>query len=435
MEGTTEACEGETISLDAGAGFEAYQWSTGSTSPSIDVTSSGTYSVTVTEGTCSNSASTQVTFHALPQITMEGNTEACEGETLSLDAGAGFDAYQWNTGSTSPSIDVTSSGTYSVTVTEGICSNSASTQVTFHALPQITMEGNTEACEGETLSLDAGAGFDAYEWSSGSTSQSIDVTSSGTYSVTVTEGICSNSASTEIFFQIAPELALNTSFSACEGEIIQLDAGAGFDTYQWSNGKTNQVIQVDQSGKYAVEIIKGLCKVATETNVTFHSLPEVELGGPYSINENDTLKLNAGNGFTSYKWNNGSVERLITLQSLGAGEHLYWVQVTNSKNCTNSDSTMVNVTKATGIHKLAAAETHILVYPNPSNGVIYVQSQNTESSLHRVTISDMSGRVLRIITNHQPSDGIELTNFDPGMYMIIVTFEDNAQISRPFILE
>jgi len=50
----------------------------------------------------------------------------------------------------------------------------------------ITATPGDNVCPGTTVTLDAGGGFSGYSWSTGATSQSIAVTTGGTYSVTVT---------------------------------------------------------------------------------------------------------------------------------------------------------------------------------------------------------------------------------------------------------
>ena len=47
-----------------------------------------------------------------------GSVPACEGDTVTLDAGSGHDAYSWNTGETTRSIRVTQSGQYYCTLTQ-----------------------------------------------------------------------------------------------------------------------------------------------------------------------------------------------------------------------------------------------------------------------------------------------------------------------------
>ena len=54
----------------------------------------------------------------VPEISVTGETEICEGEATLLNAGTGFDTYEWSTGATSPGIIVNSPGTYSVTTTD-----------------------------------------------------------------------------------------------------------------------------------------------------------------------------------------------------------------------------------------------------------------------------------------------------------------------------
>ncbi len=98
---------------------------------------------------------------------------ACQGDSILLDAGTGFDSYAWNNGATSRSIHVAATGTYSVTVTQGDCSAGAAAEVTLNAIPGINLGSNITGCAGEPVPLDAGAGFDTYRWSTGANSRTI----------------------------------------------------------------------------------------------------------------------------------------------------------------------------------------------------------------------------------------------------------------------
>jgi hypothetical protein len=144
---------------------------------------------------------------------------------------------------------VTASGNYSVTVTNGAgCSaTSAATGVTVNAkpgTPVITADGPTTFCALEDVVLTAPAGF-TYLWSTGATTQSITVTASGNYTVTVTNasGCATSSAPTAVTVKARPTVtgptpATQTVRKNQTATTITVTAPAG-STYQWYQGQSS----------------------------------------------------------------------------------------------------------------------------------------------------------------------------------------------------
>jgi len=67
----------------------------------------------------------------LPVVSLGNDTNICEGETLTLNAGS-FDQYLWNDTSSNSTLDVTTSGEYYVQVTDNNkCSNTDTILVSF----------------------------------------------------------------------------------------------------------------------------------------------------------------------------------------------------------------------------------------------------------------------------------------------------------------
>ncbi len=116
----TTICQGSTLTLDAGSGTGlTYLWNNSATAQTIDVTTAGTYHVTVSNGTCSASDTIVVAVSALPVVNLGNDTTDClNGGPITLTAGTSTaNTYLWSTGVTTPSISATTSGTYHVTVT------------------------------------------------------------------------------------------------------------------------------------------------------------------------------------------------------------------------------------------------------------------------------------------------------------------------------
>ncbi|HTF06319.1 MAG TPA: Ig-like domain-containing protein, partial [Bacteroidia bacterium] len=183
-DGPTTFCDGDSVTLTASPGT-GWIWSTGDTTQSITVDSSGTYFVIVsdTNGCSASSALITVTESTTitASITPNGPTTFCEGDSVMLIASSGT-SWLWSTGDTTQSITVDSSGTYSVTVNNGACTATASATVTVNPSPvaTITPGGPTTFCEGGSVTLTASNG-NSWLWSTGETSQEITADTSGFY--------------------------------------------------------------------------------------------------------------------------------------------------------------------------------------------------------------------------------------------------------------
>lgn len=127
----TGSCDRRPITLDATVRGASYVWSTRETTGTIQVSSPGTYAVTVTDGACSLVDSVEVSFYPSPVVDLGADTLLTASQTLTLDAGS-FVSYQWNTGATTQTITVNTMGDYSVTVTDtNGCTGSDTISVTY----------------------------------------------------------------------------------------------------------------------------------------------------------------------------------------------------------------------------------------------------------------------------------------------------------------
>ena len=138
---------------------------------------------------------------ATPTITTGGPTTFCAGSSVSLTSSPGT-TYLWSTGATTQSINVTSTGSYTVQITNASgCQSAASiaTIVTVNALPAtptITAGGPTTFCAGGSVTLTSSAGT-TYLWSTGAMTANINISTAGSYTVRVTNVSGCQSAASE----------------------------------------------------------------------------------------------------------------------------------------------------------------------------------------------------------------------------------------------
>lgn len=128
-------CPGSSVLLDPGQNYASYSWSTGATTRAIEVTEQGNYTLNVTdENGCTSNDKVYVYMDpSIPEFDFGfESSRYCKGESVVLDATDQYDYYEWNTGSTSRTIQATKTGTYKVTAwnSNSVCKETDSVNIT-----------------------------------------------------------------------------------------------------------------------------------------------------------------------------------------------------------------------------------------------------------------------------------------------------------------
>jgi gliding motility-associated-like protein len=252
----TAICGAINVQLDAGNPGLAYSWSTGATTQTITATAQGSYWVIVDNGYCTDRDTINIQSFSAPAL--GSDTTLCAGNAVTLNAGNPGADYLWSTGDTTQTISVSVSGTYYVTTSAGICSQSDTIAVAFVPVPLIDLGNDTVLCPNESFTLDAGNPGFIYNWSTGEHTQTILASGTTTYSVVVANGGCS--AADSVHVRTLGGIDLGPDKNLCDYLSIDISAtnldGA---TYLWSTGDTTQTISVTEPGLYAVNVSFGQC--------------------------------------------------------------------------------------------------------------------------------------------------------------------------------
>ncbi|MBI5220070.1 MAG: gliding motility-associated C-terminal domain-containing protein [Bacteroidia bacterium] len=320
-------CAGSDTTLSA-TGGTGYQWapSTGLSATNISnpLASPGstiTYYVTVTSS-CGN-ATDSVTVAVVPLPLANAGTDQLFlfVTTTSLAANNPFpDTGVWSiasgTGGNIADINNPNSSfnglpyhTYILvwTVSNSCGSSSDTVIISFDCVPILVDLGNdTAICEGQTLVLDAGNPGSAYSWTGGYTTQKINVTQAGTYSVTVTDiNGCTGIDSINVTVNPLPVANAGADQSICIGDTVVLTATGGL-YYQWNNSVINGVPFVPgATATYSVTVTdNNNCSSSDEVTVTLNQPPSVFAGNDTTICGNDNFALisSHASNYISLNW-------------------------------------------------------------------------------------------------------------------------------------
>jgi gliding motility-associated-like protein len=135
------------------------------------------------------------------------------------------------------------------------------------------LANDTTICEGEVLDL-AAPNAKIYHWSTGETTQNIQISAAGKYWVDVSNGYCISSDTINI--SVSPkQFSIGNDTVLCKDKILLLDAGIAH-SYQWSTGATTQTIQVTTSGLYWIRAQEGTCYRTDTINVYYTPMNECD---------------------------------------------------------------------------------------------------------------------------------------------------------------
>ena len=310
-----------------------YRWSTGSDSTSTPVPATGVYSLTFTDAGCAAVASIQCTVIPKPDIPMPADTTFCDSGTLRYASPLPV-TYAWNTGATGDSITVKTGGRYTLTMDNGGCATTASTQASVAQTPTVTLPADTTLCGPGVLQYVSPLPV-TYTWTSGATTISTtaraSVAASGLYRLVVSNSGCTAAGSTQVTVVPVPVVNLGDDTAVCLAKPYTLDAGNPGETYRWQDGSDQETYTVTQPGTYSVVVTDDGCSATAAVNIAAADIPYVSLGGnqPICPGEAIVLKPSPDTSAYTYTWQDGSRDTVYKVTAPGT------YSVTASNACTS----------------------------------------------------------------------------------------------------
>ena len=430
------------------------------------------------------------------------DTTICYGDSITIgglpsaSGGNGGYAYQWT-----PSINLNSNtlanpvaypsdtAAYMLVVTDDAgCSDTDSVTINVLSIILTSIASTDESCNGAgnasvDLSVSGSVPPYNYLWSNADTSQDLTNVSNGTYSVLVTDSIgCSETDTTTISYpdfthQIClitvdststkntivwekPITSVIDSFKIYR-DIIGVYTYIGSVRYQDLSefiDTTNGINPQTTSYRYKISVLDtcGNESALSDHHKTIHL--QNSLGTPPAIN----LLWDSYEGFTftfyrilrdSTGFGNWEV-----IDSVGSGiftwtdqdpptNPRYLVEVVPPDTCTadkgknfnsSKSNTSTNVVDTTiGVLSLSS-ENDISIFPNPTNGILFVKFNSQFIRPYEIRITDVLGR-LAIIKESVRYSGtgsikVDCADLIPGIYLLQYT-DTHTQIKKKFIIE
>ncbi|HMC96328.1 MAG TPA: T9SS type B sorting domain-containing protein, partial [Flavobacteriales bacterium] len=167
------------------------------------------------------------------------------------------------------------------------------------------------------------------------TTQTISVSASDTYSVTIGNGSCSASDAINVTVVSAP-IDVLSNVNQCVEQLPVLNAGNAGSTYLWSTGATSQSITVNTSATYSVTVTNAAgCSGTFDAVVNLVQPPVVSLGADTVLCEGQSLEVDAGNPGANYLWSTGVTTQTTFISHPGT------LSVTVNNGCARSDAITV----------------------------------------------------------------------------------------------
>jgi len=415
----TSICSLSSYQLDAGV-FNSYNWNTEDTTRYLTPSVTQIYSVTVTNAAgCSGTDSVLISIVNTLQPDLGNDTIICEGDTVLLDAGAGFLSYSWSTGETGSVIEATNDTLYSVNVTDtNGCTTADTLQLIYFTLSSGFLGADTMACPGNSVTLIPQINLTAVLWSTSETSFAINVLLPGDYSVMGSDSNqCTVADTVNINFFPSQNLYIGNDTSVCSGSPVSFDAGNNFILYGWSDSSVTQGITVFSGGWYWINAEDSTgCMYNDSAYVTELPLPLIGLGADTTICDSVILILDAGVGFNAYLWSDASTGQQLSVNTAD----VYFVTVTDSNLCSASDTIQVLTETCMGMNELIGIA-ELSVFPNPADDHVMINSDTGELSYEVIT---SSGQII-LSGNYRTSPvQVDISELPDGIYFFRIIFSD-----------
>ena len=337
----TLLCVNDSTLLDASNPGANYLWFNNGTDSIYVVFDSGAYWVEVTNACGVASDSILVDFDDTLQVNLGIDTTICIGDSLLLTGipGNGLPHF-WQDGTTGTVYLVTIVGQYWVLVSNVCGAVSDTIVINFRGPPTVDLGADQLKCTGDPVILTAGDDQTTQLWSTGATSDSVTLTQTDTYAVSVTNACGTASDSVNLVFEDTLTLELGDNKSGCVDDGVWLTAQANQPVpLTWSDGTTNDSLLVVETGPYWIQGSNVCGTVRDSILVTILPLPYLDLVGDSLFCDGDSVQLAVNNLIGISTWLTGVEQDTFTANTTG------WVWAEANNPCgQHRDSLYVRAT-------------------------------------------------------------------------------------------
>lgn len=432
---TNITCNGSSnglanVNASGGTGSLTYSWSpSGGTLATASGLSAGNYTCTITDAnSCSIVKAFTITQPSI--ITASVILTASPGCSLSngsitvlASGGTGSLSYSWSpSGGTSSTTSGIPAGSYTCTITDvNSCSINISQSLSNPNSPSVNATTSNAGCAGQTngsitLNVTGGNPGYTYSWSPSVSTNSLATSlGAGVYNATVTDASnCTSSQSyTLTAFPLPTVIANNSNPVLCSGGSVTLN-GSGASTYTWSGSVTDNVaFTPTATSSYTVTGTDGNgCTNTAITSVSVNALPSIStITTDTILCTGQTATLSAG-GAATYTWNPGGAGTSIAISPTVTT--VYTVTGTDANGCVNSSMITQTVSACTGLSELEFTNGDLIVYPNPSSGILTVITKINSP----ITIYNIVGELILESDSKTETTVIDLNQQANGIYFV-----------------
>ena len=271
-------CRGDFIELKAPVedGY-IYEWSDGCQLPDNRIGESCEVKLTVTNSftKCSNVDDIKISVVEPTEFSLGGDREFCQGGSVEVKCPLEFaySSFVWTDDNSSALSRVfKEDGDYTARLTDNNgCIFENSINIRCNPLPIIDFKTDNVFCRDSFKIIDCNVADAYYSWSTGETTQLINVSKSGTYSVLVTDKKgCPSTAEITLEEFSKAEFSLISDTTICDSEPFYLSTDwLGDADYIWQNGYRGKEILVETPGMYTLDIVNVCGSSYDSVNVSF----------------------------------------------------------------------------------------------------------------------------------------------------------------------
>ena len=251
----------------------------------------------------------------------------------------------------------------------------------------------------------------SYLWSTGEIGESIRLTESGFYSVTVESNEACQPVSEILNIEvlITDPITITSRPSTnvvCPGDSLRLNPGFGFEAFEWQDGSTDRYFYAKEAGLYWVRAYN---------DDGCYSYGEFEvLDKPVIDSLENSLRITGGE---AYQWffEGEPIEGANGDNYVPEESGNYQVEVTYD------DCTIMSESFYFGVTNIEDYFAEFNVNPNPSNGTFQVTIPEDFNRDFRLQIVTQRGQIIlsrNFKANEQRSLELDLSRYDNGVYFI-----------------